>query len=459
MQNIYTEVNSLDRRCCEKFFLDENILMEHASSAISKFIENKFEKNSKVLIVCGSGNNGADGIALARLLHKNFQVKLYMPFELKSPMSKVQLQRSTAVGVEVVDEIIECDVVVDALFGSGLSRFLDESSTKLLKQMNSLKAYKIACDISSGILNDGECDCNSFKAQTTITMGALKLSMFSDSAKEYVGNIEVAELGVAHEIYEIDSDIKLLDLSDLKLPMRTEKSSHKGSFGHLTVLSGEKVGASVIAGTSALNFGVGLVTLVSERVTDIPFSLMSSSTLPTNTTAIALGMGLGTELNRELLNNKLPLILDADIFSNEYILELLKRENIVITPHPKEFTTLLKKCNIADISVNELQKNRFKYVKLFNEKYPHIVLLLKGANVIISHNEKMFINPHGTQALAKGGSGDVLSGLIGSLLAQGQEPLDATINGSLAHTLCAIKFKKNNYALTPEELIEQLKTL
>ena len=139
--------------------------------------------------------------------------------------------------------------------------------------------------------------------------------------------------------------------------------------------------------------------------------------------------------------------------------KLLKRESIVLTPHPKEFTQILRVCGIADIDVTTLQNNRFAYVEQFCAAYPNAVLVLKGSNVIIAQGEQFFVNPLGTVALAKGGSGDVLSGLIGALLTQGYTPLIAAIQGSLTHTLAARKFDKNNYALTPFDLIERLTCL
>jgi hydroxyethylthiazole kinase-like uncharacterized protein yjeF len=129
---------------------------------------------------------------------------------------------------------------------------------------------------------------------------------------------------------------------------------------------------------------------------------------------------------------------------------------VVVTPHAKEFVSLLKITNVADITTEELQKNRFKYAEDFCKTYPNVTLLLKGANVIIAHNEKFYINPHGTPALAKGGSGDVLSGLIGALLAQGRTPLEAAINGSLTHAKLALSYKGVDFSLTPDDLIDEI---
>jgi len=226
---------------------------------------------------------------------------------------------------------------------------------------------------------------------------------------------------------------------------------------------GEKLGAGVIASDAALHFGAGLVTLIANENLQIPYELMLSHTLPSNATAIALGMGLGVEFSNaeleKLLDNSLPLLLDADIFYHSMIEELLKREDVVITPHPKEFVQLLKVCDIADIDIAELQSYRFKYVELFMKKYPNITLLLKGANVIIASESEMFINSLGDARLAKGGSGDVLSGLIASLLAQGKSCKSAAINASLAHSLALQKSEKNSYACTPSDIIKGVTTL
>jgi hydroxyethylthiazole kinase-like uncharacterized protein yjeF len=226
------------------------------------------------------------------------------------------------------------------------------------------------------------------------------------------------------------------------------------------------MGASVISALSALNFGTGLVTLLSQEIqtsSTIPFELMLSSAIPSNTSALALGMGLGVSFDKEILegylDNTLPLIIDADIFSMPIILEILKRKKLVITPHPLEFVRLLELTGLAQISVDELQNHRFHYAEMFSKKYPDVVLLLKGANVIITQREKYFINSNGTSALAKGGSGDVLSGLIGSLLAQGYEPLNATITASLAHTQIALNYTGSDFSLTPEDLIKGIGNL
>ena len=463
MQNLYNEVATLDKRCYEQFELSEDILMEHAADGMVDYIRANYDDDSKIIIVCGAGNNGADGIVLARLLTADYDVVILLPFGVKSPMAKLQYSRAQSLHVTLIDTLEPCDILVDALFGSGFSRTFDTKTRTLLEQMNSIDASKIACDIPSGLHLDGTLEDASFLADITLTMGALKRGMYSDKAKEIIGEVQVLDLGISRHLYEIQSPWKLLDRDDLHLPSRHTQNSHKGSYGHLSVICGEKEGAAVITGSAALRFGTGLVTLVSNENVNIPYELMQSHLLPLNTSAIAVGMGLGQEFSENelynFLHNDLPLILDADIFSHPMLLSLLKRKNIILTPHPKEFIALYKACTLGEIDIASLQNNRFKYVENFCKKYPHITLLLKGANVIIAEDKQFFINPHGSNILSKGGSGDVLAGIIGALLAQGIAPLDAAINASLAHTQAALNLTCNTYAMTPIDLIESLKTL
>ncbi|QSZ40785.1 NAD(P)H-hydrate dehydratase [Sulfurimonas aquatica] len=466
MQKLFDEVNSLDKRCYSDFYLSEDILMEHAANGMAQHIQKNFNKKSTIIIVCGSGNNGADGLALSRLLHPDFNVRIYYAKAPKSKMAILQNKRTKSVGVKECSELFECDIVVDALVGTGFSGEFSDELEKLMKQINSLNAFKIACDIPSGINPHGVCAKETFQADVSLTMGALKKSMFLDEAKEFIGKIEVLNLGISRDLYETSSNWHLLDLDDLQLPFRDKKNSHKGSYGHLAVASGQKSGASVISALAALRFGAGLVTLVGyedEKSLNIPHSLMYSHGVPKNITALACGMGLGDAFSdlelQNFLDNDLPTVVDADIFHMPIISDILKREKLVITPHPKEFISLLKALNIANISITELQKNRFKYCEEFCLLYPHVILLLKGVNVIIGHKDSFFINPHGTSALAKAGSGDVLSGLIASLLAQGFEPIDATINASLAHTTLSCKHLGADFTLTPDDLIDNIKML
>ena len=461
MKKIFDEVRSLDKRAIEEFHLTEDILMENASLGLKNYITKKFKKNSSILIVCGSGNNGADGISLARLLQKKFEVSLYLVNEPKTEIGKLQLKRAKSININFVNQIFQADIVVDCLFGTGLNKELDEDSVSLINSLNNLNSFKIACDIPSGINSLGQITQTAFKADITITMGALKTALLTDIAKDFVGKIKVANLGLPEDIFQIETNKYLLQKSDLKLPLRDIQNSHKGTFGHVNIVSGEKIGASIIASQASFAFGAGLVTIVSQNEKNIPCNIMQSKSVSENCTAIALGMGLGEIESlklEEILQLNIPKVLDADIFYNPLIVKYLDK-NVVLTPHPKEFISLLKLTNIANISIEELQDNRFLYVEKFCKIYPKVTLLLKGANVIISKNDKIYVNIFGSSKLSKGGSGDVLSGLIASLLAQGYTSLEAAINSSLAHTIAAKKYKSNNYSMSPQDIIQGIKIL
>ncbi len=463
MKPVYKDVSVLDQKCYDSYYLSEDLLMEHAALGLKNAIP---KETTSVLIVSGPGNNGADGIALSRMIQTEYgRVILVLPYGAKSKMAKLQLERARSVGVELSEHPIETDVVIDALFGSGLSKPLDDTATKIIDILNSFRSYKIACDIPTGIDLNGNIQKNAFHADVTVTMGARKSALYSDIAKDYVGDILCANLGVGNLLYEDSTDTYLLEMEDLKLPLRQSENCHKGNFGHLNVIAGKKAGAGIIAAEAAYAFGTGLVTVVENEPYTVPYELMSSTTLTENVTAICIGMGLGNQfdnayLEKFLIDHTLPVLIDADLFYHEILHTVLeKKRDLVLTPHPKEFASLLKITGFGEISVREIQADRFGWAKAFSEKYPDLVLLLKGANSLIAHQNQIYIQPFGSNVLSKGGSGDVLGGLIAALLAQGYSLLDAAISGSIAHALSAQKFHKNNYALRPFDLIEGVKSL
>ena len=461
MQNLYESVSRLDGRCYDSFLLSEDILMEHAAAGISRYIRSLRPEGGSVLIVAGPGNNGGDGVAAARQLLGDFEVRLVLPYGAKSPMCKIQLERFLALGGKVEEDLSECHVVVDALFGSGLSKPLKGDALAVIERLNSIKGYKIAVDIPSGLDIKGNPAPTAFEADVTLTMGAPKISLYMDAARDYVGDVEVVDLGISRALYETDSDIKLLEAGDLKPPYRRKISVNKGDFGHLAVIAGEKSGAALIAAQAAMRFGVGLVSILSNEKIEVPSEIMFANSVPENCSAIAVGMGLGNEYSdaefEELvLGNDLPIVADADLLSSEKIKEVLKRKRVVVTPHPKEYSRLLERLSLAKAKTQDIQRDRIGYAKLFCEAYPDAVLILKGASPLIAKGEKIFVNPLGSNALAKGGSGDVLSGMVGALLAQGFDPLTAALQASLAHAVASARYSGSNYSMTPQDLIKEV---
>ncbi|WP_139541643.1 NAD(P)H-hydrate dehydratase [Helicobacter pylori] len=464
MLSVYEKVDALDKRAIEELFLSEDILMENAAMALERAVLQNASLGAKVIILCGSGDNGGDGYALARRLIGRFRVLVFEMKLAKSPMCQLQKERAKKVGVvikawEEKNEDLECGVLVDCVVGSA---FKGELEPFLNFESLSQKArFKIACDIPSGIDSKGRVDKRAFRADMTISMGAIKSCLLSDRAKDYVGELKVGHLGVFNQIYEIPTDTFLLEKSDLKLPLRDRKNAHKGDYGHAHVLLGKHSGAGLLSALSALSFGSGVVSVQALECeitsNNKPLELVFCENFPNLLSAFALGMGLENipkDFNKWL--ELAPCVLDAGVFYHKEVLQALEKE-VVLTPHPKEFLSLLKLVGI-NISMLELLDNKLEIARDFSQKYPKVVLLLKGANTLIAHQGRTFINNLGSVALAKAGSGDVLAGLILSLLSQNYTPLDAAINASLVHALASLEFK-NNYALTPLDLIEKIKRL
>ncbi|MBO4759267.1 MAG: NAD(P)H-hydrate dehydratase, partial [Spirochaetaceae bacterium] len=453
MKSLFFDTRPLDARAKTELCLTTDILMENAAMALEERVmcfAQKYAGCSKkldVLIVCGSGDNGADGIVLARRLKGRVSGSaLIEPYVLqvlppKSQACISQTERALKVGVKFTDKVFDAALVVDCLFGSGFHGILDPKIEELIVSLNNLQGYKLACDVPSAldcaIKNTG----TAFIADETVTMGAGKIALYLDGAKDYAGSIYTVSLGISDAVFEgaFKPDAMLLEEADLRLPSRKKLNVHKGSFGHAAIVCGTKPGAAIMAASSALRFGAGLVSLVNPKAAanfNVPCELMLADQVPENAGALALGMGLGMQAEDsapyiELLKSSdLPAVLDADMFYSGALPVLLAARSsagakTILTPHPKEFAVLLKNCGLADVSPAEIQKDRCGFAKMFCTAYKDSVLLLKGATPLIALSSggaeafEMFFNPHGSPVLAKGGSGDVLSGLIAALLAQG----------------------------------------
>ncbi len=471
MQNVFYSLRELDKRAEENFNLKNGILMENAARGSAEKIKNLFplrngEAKRTLQIVCGSGDNGGDGLALARILYDYFNVIVVCIKEPKSELCRLQKDRLDKLKIPIHKTIVpQCDIIFDAFLGTGLKGKLKDEDKKLIEKINEIRAFKIACDIPSGLNAEGQASPATVISNITFSMGALKTAFFSDEAKDITGKIEVIDLGLPRSLYEKETECFLLEKKDLVLPVRKKQNAHKKSFGHTAVIAGEKKGAAFLAASAALKFGAGLVTICSENEIPMPADFMYSKEFAKEFTSAVVGSGLGKRSSYALAiitdkdNENFPFVLDADIFYYEELKTILpKLKKAVLTPHPKEFSSLLNICGLGKYSVEEIQSNRFEFVKMFCKKYPDMVLILKGANVLIGQNKNIFINSFGTSALSKAGSGDVLTGLTASLLAQNYQPLEAAISASLAHTSAAA-FIKSSYSLTASSLIDNLDKL
>ena len=476
----------LDKHCRERFLLSEELMMENAAAALEDAVMAHIDPAARyiarpcVLILAGKGNNGADGLALSRRLASNRVSVAVCPVgECATEIGKVQQKRAQALGVSFVspyelDDFIEqksfdlC-VVVDCIFGAGFHLPLDKTAEAVILAANKTDAWKIACDVPSGLDATGNGD-TVFCADETVAMGCLKMSFFSDKAKDCCASIRVANLGVARANFEggATADAFVLERRDMKLPLRTTRNCHKGSFGHVAVISGDKRGAALLASDAAFRFGAGRVTLVGRGESGMAH-IMASEEIPAGANAVVFGSGFGRSNPRAgeyfaLLQDseRLSCVLDADAFYYKEILPLLEgRGNVVLTPHPKEAAALFATCGLGELSVDEVVKRRVELATFFCEHFKKAVLLLKGATVLIAfwdendERVKLLFNPHGTQVLAKGGSGDVLAGLVASLLAQGYSLQDAAASASLAHAF-ASQHVNCTFALTPQDLISHV---
>ncbi len=492
MNNLFYDTRELDTACRAAYGLTEEIMMENAAASLERVIfENiKSDRNSKrVVILCGSGNNGADGYALARRLKFSVNVDVISCREPSSELCCFQSDIASTMGIDFVEIkekylkiISEADFIVDCVFGSGFHGELDNDIQTLMNDVNSLDAVRIACDVPSGIDIDGNVSTSAFCADITVTMGALKMCLYSDAAKDFTGKIIVGDLGVHRAFFEqasakIKEKAVVMDESDLEETLPHRKNNvHKGNFGHAAVVAGEKKGAALIAASAALRTGAGLVTVVSKEQFNVPMELMNSRTFPENCTAVAFGMGLGrdspfmTECFEYALKNKdIICVIDADALYSPEITEILEKrpENVILTPHPKEFQALLKNCGLGDYSVEECVSKKVELIENFCRKYPGATLLVKGANTVTGFygkkGMKLVVNPLGKACLAKAGSGDVLSGIICGFSAQKNYWKEYSSfcyawMGSQIHAMASRKIK-NDYAMTPVDLIEAVAVL
>lgn len=454
MKAVVKNAKALDERALN-LGLDELILMENAGQKLAqiakKALRKKGIKRGRILILLGQGNNAADGLVAARHL-KNALCFIVDKNLKKSTLFKKQEQIALNLGVNFLNKepnFQSFDCIIDCIFGSGLNKDINEDLKCLLNKVNKSRALKIACDIPTAL---GFEIC--FKANITVTMGVIKECLLEDYAKASVGKIKRVNLGLSENKYTQNPTSFLLEKKDLKLIKRA-KNSNKGDFGHGFIVGSASAGS--LAALAALNFGIGLVSLVGEK----PFSplIMHKQKLDESATAVALGMGLkDLSILDEVLLAKMPVILDANCFQSTKIKPFLHRENVILTPHPKEFARLWQIAFNEALSVEQIQQKRYFYVDKFIQHF-NCVLVLKGANTIIAQKEQKFIVTLGNEALAKGGSGDALAGMILALLCAQFSPLKAATNAVLAHALAAKVYKFNPNSFDALKLIKALRCL
>ncbi|MDD6969501.1 MAG: NAD(P)H-hydrate dehydratase [Treponema sp.] len=514
MKKVFENPSELETLAKQALSIPPFLMMENAARFLSDFVISiiKNKRISQIVILCGKGNNGGDGFALARLLctaYENLSVTILVPQLPVAEEAKMQFEMCQKLAVQTVfnDKIItflqnlEANsqkpdffyetqetqvsyIIVDCLFGIGFHGELSKEFVQIFDILNKIKAVKIACDIPSALY---------FQSDFTITMGAHKTVLFSDKAKVVCGKIIQAPLGIPPKVFEsfLPPVAFLLEMCDAKFPFRKNKSAHKGTYGHTAVIACQKSGAAILAATSALNFGSGLTSLVKTSFSDleqfkISAELMINCSIPDKTTAVILGPGFCEDENSISIFDEVlewfnttenpAILLDAGVFGCRNFISFLTKLNsvlnakIVLTPHLLEMSRFLHQTKDAfpekfqdfednDFSVQVLANDSNKKIALSKrlmQIFPNVTIVIKSANTFIATENQVFICDEGRQNLAKGGSGDVLAGLIGSLLAQKYSAKEAAITGVWAHANASKRFGEEAYDLTPEKLIHEV---
>ena len=490
MQKIFTcpQAAQLEKLAKENYAIPPFLMMENAARAMADFILQLSPES--ILILCGKGNNGGDGYAVARLLKGKCDVTVVALEPPAAEEAKAQYEMCQRLGICVIDHtrwlsgeaISKPQLIVDCIYGTGFHGELPQTVKQILDKVNKSSATKIACDIPSGLY---------FQADYTITMGCQKLALYSDKAKAVCGEIIVADLGIARGKFESPSDTFLVEPDDRKLPLRKNRAVHKGKFGHTAVLCGDKSGAAILAATAAMSFGSGLTSLVKiaesadGSLSDlaqfkISPSLMLSDSIPRKATCLVAGSGFSefskpaAQLLTDWFNSfksssvaKSPaVVLDAGMLTSPetpaFLDALNKIENarIVLTPHLSELNRLLEVCGAdGDFSVNTLAETpeaRIAAGQFLTGRFPRTTVIMKSANTYIADGGEMFVIADGSPSLAKGGSGDLLAGLTASLLSQGYTARSAAITAAEHHALVSQKAGSSAYNLTPELFLSYL---
>lgn len=460
------EMRELEKCAIEKFEMTEEILMERAGISTVQAIWNEYgslsEKN--FVVICGPGNNGGDGYVIARdILNYTEAVRVITLGEPKTEVSKINRNRFLKhggiiykyeeLGLEKTIEMISsADIVIDAIFGTGLKREItDESIANLIEAINIYSNCVVSVDIPSGIDTDtGEILGSAVQATMTVTFGFPKPGHLLFPGRDLIGKLKIAKIGIPSQTFLSESFKRFLITGEnLKKPLRP-RWAHKKSFGEVIIIGGSKqyIGAPVLSALAAQKTGAGMVKIIGpSEVCDIALSYDPSlicyrmdsvskdfvSSVVKNcseNSVIVVGPGWGQDNFDEKINIlsfiiteiQNPVIIDADalniLSSNVDILKQKEiTKSILLTPHPGEFSRITK------LSTKEVKEN-YTLAERFSEEY-QVITVLKDATTIVTDGNTTFFNISGNTSLAKAGSGDILSGIIGSLISQHLDPLEA----------------------------------
>lgn len=460
------EMQAIDAYSIHEIGIPGMVLMEKASMALCEEVMARFDHHSRCLIVVEKGNNGGDGLALGRLLaEKDYLVDIYEIGGINNASESYLAQKNILekMDIPICNELPEeeYDVIIDGIFGVGLTREVTGIQREVISKLNHKAAYRIAIDVPSGVdASTGKVLGTAFKADLTVTFGLSKVGLLLYPGAEYAGEVVVKDIGFPKmAVDEVDPGAFTYENGDeWRIPAR-KSDSHKGTYGRVLVVAGAKnmAGAAYLSAKAAYRCGSGLVRIFTReenRVilqTLLPEAILTTyeglhDGVPALSEAmdwadvIIFGPGMGrgeiTEWFLHLLrdNAKVPVVIDADGLN-----EISSMENrgadflagfsvpVILTPH------LLEMSRLSGSTVAEIKEERIPLAKEY-AKENQVVLVLKDSRTIVTEGtDRLYMNSNGNSGMATGGSGDVLSGIIGAMLAAGMKPLDAAAMAVYLH--------------------------
>lgn len=483
----------VDNYCINELKIPSLVLMERAALAVGECVTEICRQNkyNKVKIICGVGNNGADGLALARILcddetkinKSDICVCIIGNMEKASEEFNIQYDILQNIGMDIIkikdkeqfkEVIADGELVVDAIFGIGLSRDVNGLFADIINEINESKTKVIAIDCPSGLNSDnGRVMGVAIKAYKTVTFGRLKVGLVLCDGKNYTGEVVVRQVGFNELAYENlrknykEEVFNAFTKKDLKIIPERNPVSNKGTYGRIKVIAGSKnmCGAAILSAIAAYRCGAGIVEvlthinnlpivkgkIIEAVVNDYaePFELDSSS-------IVVAGPGLSVDdmannLIKKVLTSNCNAVIDADglnvISKNRELLKMLHNK-VIITPHIKEMSRL------TDISCQDIRENIVKVAKDFSEKYGCITVIKDATTVIADYNGNVTVNLSGNSGMSTGGSGDVLSGIIGGMLSQILGIYEAACMGVYLHGLAGdyAKESKSDYGMIASDI-------
>jgi len=489
------EMKSYDANTIEVLGIPSLVLMERAAlcvcEAITSYLDGILASKAKVLVLCGSGNNGADGLAVARLMsERNVEAVVCELGDEASATPEYKKQKEILTYYDVsfcslheLEKHRDSKVIVDAVFGIGLKRDVAGEYAYAIESVNTWEGYRIAVDIASGISADnGKVLGVAFRADETVTFAYAKRGQFIAPGKEYTGRLTISDIGITDKSFLSDKpEAFTYDKEDIEslLPKRDD-AGNKGTFGKVLVIAGfeNMAGAAVLCAKAALTMGAGMVKVISapenkEIIIGSCPELLYGTCEDLDSglkwaDVVVIGPGLGSSptaremLEKVLSESELPVVVDADGINMISMDNALRKclddragqnTETILTPHVGELSRL------SGFSVADIKDSFMETVKNLAEAYGVILVGKDARSVVAGPFGKLYLNVTGNSGMATAGSGDVLAGIIGALLAQRMDGFDASALGVYIHSLAgdAAARKLSEYGVTASKIIENIK--